>query len=63
MVVPLEKQKQVSLFGLNNYSVQQIQMRKVQKNQFKKVGEFVRVEAGPVGKHGGVKQMCDDCLR
>ena len=59
----LKKQKQVSIFGLKNYPVKQIQMKKVRKNQYKKLGEFVRVESGPVGKSGGVNHMCDDCMR
>ena len=37
-------------------------MKKVGPNQYKKMGEFLRVEAGPVGTSGGLKHMCNDCL-
>ena len=39
----LSKQKQMTLFGLKEYKVTQKIMKKVGKNQYRKVGEFIRV--------------------
>ena len=43
--------------------MKQMQMKKVGLNQCKKMVEFIRVEAGPVGASTGLKFMLDDCLR
>ena len=59
----LSKQKQMTLFGLKEYKVTQKIMKKVGKNQYRKVGEFIRVESSPAATAGVFKSICDDCLR
>ena len=59
----LSKQKQMTLFGLKEYKVTQKRMKKVGKNQYRKVGEFIRIESSPAATAGVFKSICDDCLR
>ena len=58
----LSSVKQMTLFGLKNYKVTQHVMKKVKKNEYKKVGEFIRVESSHATT-GVFQHICDDCLR
>ena len=53
----------MTLFGLKGYKVTQKIMKQVGKNQYKQVGEFIRIESSPATTIGVFKHMCDDCLR
>ena len=44
MAKKLQSQKQKTLFDLKGYSLTQKKMKKVGRNQFKQVGEFICVE-------------------
>ena len=50
-------------FGLKGYKVTQKIMKQVGKNQYKQVGEFIRIESSPATTTGVFKHICDDCLR
>ena len=58
----LSSVKQMTLFGLKNYKVTQHVMKKVKKNEYKKVGEFIRVESSHATT-GVFQHICVDCLR
>ena len=59
----LQSQKQRTLFGLPKCPVTVMKMKKVAKNQFKKVDEFVRTETSTVSNSAGLFTCMCDCLK